>query len=276
MDALFRNFIKLLRDGVSTLLVPWLGIAAVDLGFVAITIGVVVATGAFEPGMGAGWLVQLIAFVQVIAILTLRVALLNTLRDLVFQGPGAVGSAGAVARSMMERLAPSLGITLVVGALVSIGMVLCIFPGVVALFFLAFAPYLVAARKLPVGEALRTSAQWASREWVLLLTALVVAVVAVSIMACTMGVAVELFTGAMASATGGYISTWVLNTVLGYLAFLWWGAVYVTAEGRQQVESLRETAPDQPYREPTDEELEYYDPSSDSPSDSDSGSGGEW
>ena len=250
--SLGNNFVRLGRDGVATLLGPWLAIALVDFGFVAISIGALLIAGSAEPTTGVGVFIQLLTIVQVVAVMTLRVALLNTLRDVALGGPTAVGNLGAVVNDVRRRLGASFVITVVVGLIVSIGMVLCILPGLVALFFLAFAPYLVVARDMAVMESLRESARWAAREWMLLLTALVVAVVAVAALMMAAGVASAVGLRPSTGIAVGLIGGWAVNTLVGYLAFLWWGAVYVTAESRQQIQSLRETAPRGPstYRAP--------------------------
>lgn len=243
IEALFKNFARLGRDGLTTLLVPWLAIAVIDFGFVAISIVIVLAAGSADPTTGAGLAVQIVGFVQALAVLSLRVALLKVLRDVAFDGPRVGPDYGGVARSIGKRLVPSFLITVVVGAIVAVGTALCVLPGLIALFFLAFAPYLVAATDSSIGGAIRESTRWAQREWVLLLTALVVGVIAVGIMACAAGVAGGLGARPAIAVPAGLIGGWVVNTIIGYVAFLWWGAVYVTAESRMQVESFRKTAP---------------------------------
>ena len=225
------------------LLVPWLGIALVDFGFVALGILVVLATAEAGPATTGGVMLQIVAAVQVVAIMTLRVSLLDTVRRVALDGPGSVGDAAEIARGMLQRLGPAFMVTVVVGLIVSIGLVLCILPGLVALFFFAFAPYLVVARNRRVMDALRESAKWATREWLLLLTALVVVVVAVGLWSVLAGLLAAVGFGATVGVPVGLIGSWVINTVVGYLAFLWWGAVYVTADSRRQVRSLRESRP---------------------------------
>lgn len=244
IEALLENFMRLGRDGMSVLLAPWLAIAVVDLGFVIGAGAVVVAANTADPGTAAGMTIQIIAGIQLLVVMGLRVALLNAVREVGLQGRGAMESLGAVLRDVLGRFVPSLGVMVVVGVVVGVGLFLCVIPGLVALFFLAFAPYLVAARRVPILESLAESVRWARKEWALLLSALVVAVIAAGFIGCAMGVAAgiapRMTTGVITGLAGG----WVLNTVLGYIAFLWWGAVYVTAESRQQVEYFEKTAPD--------------------------------
>lgn len=244
IEALFDNFMRLVRDGLSTLLVPWLGIAAIDFGFVALAVLSVVMAGTADPGTAGGTAVQAIGFVQAIAVLTLRVALLRTLRDVGLHGASAVGSPGAVFRDVARHIVPAFLITVVAGLVVGIGFVLCVLPGLVALFFLAFAPYLVVAQGESILDGMRRSAEWAWREWPLLLSAVVVAMIGGGLMACVMGAIGGLITGTVAAVPSALVGGWIVNTVVGYVAFLWWGAVYVTAESREQVETLQKTAPE--------------------------------
>lgn len=243
IEALFDNFVELIRDGSSALLGPWLAIALVDFGFVAIATLSVVAFGTAEAGTAGAMVVQIVGIVQGLAILTLRVALLNTLRDVAFGGPEAISSFGSVVRDIGDRLLSSFLIALALIIIVSVGFALCVLPGLVALFFLAFAPYLVAARGFGIGESLAESARWASRQWPLLLSAIAIAVIAGGLMACTMGVFSTVADPSIVAVPFGLVGGWLVNTIIGYLAFVWWGAVYVTAETTQQLETFRKTSP---------------------------------
>lgn len=243
LDALWDNFVRLGRDGVTTLLVPWMVIAFVDLVFVGISIAIYAAAGGARMGAGASIFTQLVTLLEVVVVMTLRVALLKVMRDVAFRGPVAVRTLQTVGLEMGRQLVPALAVTVVTGAAVAVGFALCVLPGVVALFFLAFAPYLVVARGLPLGEGLVESARWASRQWVLLLSALIIAVLAGGFMACTVGLVGSFGTGSALSAPAGMVAGWVANTVLGYIAYLWWGAVYVTADSAEQVTALKESAP---------------------------------
>ena len=243
IEALFQNFVRLGRDGMSSLLVPWLVIAGIDFGFVALSVISVWIAGTAGVGTAGGVAMQVFAVLQGIVVLTLRVALLKTLRDVALQGPSAVYNLGTVARDVGSRIVPSLLITLAVGAIVALGMLLCVLPGLVALFFLAFAPYLVAAQGMSVVNGLRRSATWAAREWPVLLSAIIVAVLAGGLMGCVMGLLGSVTARDVIAVPAGLFGGWIVNTLFGYLAFLWWGAVYVTAESRQQVETFHKTAP---------------------------------
>ncbi len=238
-----RNFVRLGRDGLAALLVPWLGIAVVDFGFVALAVAVTLIAANAGPGTTGGVLVQIIAVLQGIAIMTLRVALLKTLRDVGMQGPDVVGTAGAVARDIIDRIVPAFLITLVMGIIVTVGLALCVLPGLIALFIFAFAPYLVVARGRQIMDALRESVRWAGREWLLLLTALVVAIIAVGLWSILIGTITAIGVRPTVAVPVGMVVGWLGNTILGYLVFLWWGAVYITADSHHQVESLRKTAP---------------------------------
>lgn len=268
LDALWDNFVRLGRDGLATLLVPWLMIAFVDLVFVGIAIAIYAASGGAAMGTGASVFTQIVTALEVLVVMTLRVALLKVVRDVAFRGPVAVRNFQQVGLDMTRHLLPALGVTVVTGAIVSVGFAFCIFPGVLALFFLAFAPYLVVARGMGLADGLAESARWASRQWVLLLSALIVAVLASGFMACAMGLVGSFGPGSMLSAPAALVAGWVANTVLGYIAYLWWGAVYVTADSAEQVRALRESAP-RPVDMPST--YEYGGPDQSSSSD-----GGDW
>ena len=253
LEDLWGNFVRLWRDGLTTLLAPWLTIALADLLFVGFSIGVVLATGGAEAGRGAMGVVQFIGVIQVVVIMTLRVALLWTLREVGFRGPTAVRSLGEVGETIFQRIGSALAITVVMGVILSVGFMLCVIPGVVALFLLAFAPYLVVAKGMGVVESLAESARWAQRQWAVLLTALVVAVVAAGALACVVGVIGGLGGRGPVPIAMGLLGGWAVNTVLGYVAFLWWGSVYLSAEEREQVEALQSTAPPPPAAAPEEE-----------------------
>ena len=242
IQELVDTFRRLFRDGLSMLALPWLAIAAVDLVFVGISIAVILAVGA-EVGRGGYGLVQFIGIIQAIVVLTLRIALLSVLREMAFKGPTAVTSYSEVLRLSGHRLGASLGITVVFGIALTVGLALCVLPGLLVLFFFAFAPFLVAAKGLGVFESLGESARWAQREWALLVTAFAVAFVALAGLACVTGVITAIGGQTVLAITFGLAGGWVVNTILGYLAFLWWGSVYVIAEEREQLYNLEASKP---------------------------------
>ncbi|RAL24660.1 hypothetical protein DL240_00170 [Lujinxingia litoralis] len=242
IEELGQVFSRLVRMGWGTVLVPWLAIAAIDFLFVAASVALIWsygATDALAAGGGRGVWLQVLSGLEMAVVLTLRVALLNVLRDLVMVGPSAVGSLGRVFREMTRRLGPVFLVNVMVGAVVAVGLALCVLPGLVALYFLAFAPYLVAVGKAGPLSAWGESAAMARRHVGVLLTGFGVAVLFAGVMACGLGASAAMIQGS-AGVGGGLLVGWVLNTTLGYLAWLWWGAVYVTAEQRDQAARLRQ------------------------------------
>lgn len=244
MDELGENFSRLVRLGWGTVLVPWLAIAAVDFIFVAVSAALIWGQSGSEPlpaGGAQAVVLQTISAVEIAVVLTLRVLLFRALRDLAMLGPSSVMSLREVARGMLSRLVPTFLVNILVGAIVSIGLVLCVLPGLVAIYFLAFAPYLVAVGQSGVLDAITRSATMARRHVVLLLTGFAVAAVFAGVMGCSLGASAAVIQGT-AGVAGGLLVGWVLNTVLGYLAWLWWGAVYITAEQRDQAWRIRKSA----------------------------------
>jgi len=244
IDELGQNFSRLVRLGWGTVLIPWLVIAAVDLLFVLASVALIwgwSTTEALPAGGVEAVLLQGISALEIAVVLTLRVLLLKALRDLAMLGPSAVGSLGRVLKGILPRVGPTFLVSITVGAIVTVGLALCVLPGLVALYFLAFAPYLVAVGQSRVGESLVRSATMARRHVVLLLTGFAVAAVFAGVMGCSLGASAAMLQGS-AGVAGGLLVGWVLNTVLGYLAWLWWGAVYITAEQRDQAWRIRKSA----------------------------------
>ncbi|TXD39124.1 hypothetical protein FRC98_01600 [Lujinxingia vulgaris] len=244
MDELGQNFSRLVRLGWGTVLVPWLAIAAVDFVFVAVSAALIWGQQAGDPLPAGGMqaiLLQSISALEIAVVLTLRVLLFRVLRDLAMLGPSSVMSLRDVVRGMLARLGPTFLVNILVGAIVSVGLVLCVLPGLVAIYFLAFASYLVAVGQSGVLEALTRSATMARRHVAILLTGFAVAAVFAGVMGCSLGASAAVIQGS-AGVAGGLLVGWVMNTVLGYLAWLWWGAVYITAEQRDQAWRIRKSA----------------------------------
>ncbi|RDV39805.1 hypothetical protein DV096_04370 [Bradymonadaceae bacterium TMQ3] len=244
IDELGQNFSRLVRLGWGTVLVPWLAIAAIDFIFVAASAALIWGQEGSDPLPAGGpqaVILQSISAVEIAVVLTLRVLLFRALRDLAMLGPSSVMSLREVVRGMLSRVGPTFLVNILVGAIVSIGLALCVLPGLVALYFLAFAPYLVAVGQSGVLDALTRSATMARRHVALLLTGFAVAAVFAGMMGCSLGASAAVIQGS-AGVAGGLLVGWVLNTVLGYLAWLWWGAVYITAEQRDQAWRIRKSA----------------------------------
>jgi hypothetical protein len=239
----FETFRALLSQAPRAVLVPWILTALVDFVFVAASVLLVLLWGGTRPWermpTGVSAAIQIIAVTQVLIVYTLRVALFKTLRDVAYEGALAVGTPGRVFRDLSPRLVPVLLTNVVVFALIGVGFMLCVLPGLLAMFFLAFAPYLVAAHGHRLGDALQHSARIARHQWLLLLTALVVAIAAAMVFSCV-GLGTNL---ALAQPLGrfamglGMIGTWVVHTVVGFLAWMYWGAVYLTAESGEATQT---------------------------------------
>lgn len=60
-----------------------------------------------------------------------------------------------------ERLGPVIGTAIVVGLITAVGLVLCVIPGLFAIFLLQFAIFFVIDQRLSLGAALKASSQLA-------------------------------------------------------------------------------------------------------------------
>ncbi|MFU8804926.1 MAG: hypothetical protein ACNA8W_14020 [Bradymonadaceae bacterium] len=240
IQRFFEMFKLLLRRSPKSVLAPFVVTVVVDFVFVAASVMLIFIWGGPRPWermpAGVSGAVQVIGLVQVILVYTLRVALFKTLREVAHHGAESVGGIGEVFRDIGPRLVPVFLINLIVFALVAVGLMLCVIPGLVAIFFLAFAPYLVAARGLQLGDALQTSARIARHQWLLLVTAIAVAFAALLAMGCV-GLGGNLILiqplGRLAIPTG-MVGAWVMHAVVGFFAWIYWGAVYITAETAEE------------------------------------------
>lgn len=249
IQRFFETFKALLQRAPRALLIPWVVTMAVDFLFVAASVMLIFVFGGPRPWermpMGVSASVQIIGLAQVLIVYTLRVALLKTLRDVAYQGAESVGNVGQVFRDIGPRLLPVLLINLIVFGLVAVGLMLCVLPGLVAIFFLAFAPYLVAARGQTLGDALGNSARIARHQWLLLLTAIAVGIAGVMILGCVGlgGNLVLIQPLGRLAIPAGMLGAWIIHGVIGFLAWIYWGAVYLTAESGEEIEDFMRPEP---------------------------------
>ncbi len=232
--GLFDNFMTLLRRSTRTLVMPWLITAAFDLVFVVASILLAwVWSSPLDGGWGAMVVMRLVTALQFVVVYTMRIALYGPMRRVLFEGEKAYpGGWQEMFNEIMPRLLPVFIINVAVAAVVAVGLMLCAIPGVVAMFFLAFAPYLVAARKRSVGSAFTESFKLAVDHWAVLVTAIVVMIgVMVMLGGVTMGSFAVL--GAMmgrGAIVVGYLGMWVVNTVIGFFGWIYWGSLYSTVD----------------------------------------------
>lgn len=239
---LFDNFMILLKRSPRTLVVPWLITAVLDLAFVLASILLAwVWSSPMDGGWGTMVVMRLVTALQFVVVYTLRIALYGPLRRVLYEGETAYkGGWQEMFGSIVPRLVPVFVINLAVAAVVSVGLMMCAIPGVVAMFFLAFAPYLVAARNRSVGSAFTESFKLAVDHWAVLLTAVVVMIgVAVLLGTVTMG-GMAVFAGAMGrgSIVIGYLGMWVVHTIIGFFGWLYWGALYSTVDSQNRGRSI--------------------------------------
>lgn len=224
----------LLKRSPRTLVVPWLITTAFDLLFVLASIALAwVWTSSLEGGWIAMFVMRLVTVLQFVVVYTMRIALFGPMRRVLEEGEDAYPNGWReMFNEIVPRLLPVFIINVAVGAVIAVGLMLCAVPGVVAMFFLAFAPYLVAARNRSVGEAFTESFKLAVDHWAVLLTAVVVIIgVAILLGGVTMG-SMAVF-GAMmgrGAIVVGFLGMWVVNTVVGFLGWIYWGSLYTTVD----------------------------------------------
>lgn len=111
----------------------------------------------------------------------------------------------------------------------SLGMMCCLVPGLVAMFLLYLAPYLVATGE-SVGESLSLSSQLARKHWLVLVLVGVVGLVAGIGFLFVQSAALAFF-GSSLATTGiviGHIATWAFSSVVGYFLWLYTGSALAT------------------------------------------------
>lgn len=113
-----------------------------------------------------------------------------------------------------ERIGAVIGTSIVVGLIVSIGMALCIIPGLIAIFLLQFAVFFVVDKRVSLGEALSASSGLARVSVSNSLLTLVVsyAITYVGMLLCYVGLIATMPIGQLFYAhcfrrmTGGYVA----------------------------------------------------------------------
>ncbi|MBI2897623.1 MAG: hypothetical protein HYY06_28955 [Deltaproteobacteria bacterium] len=179
-----------------------------------------------------GSLTNLLRLVATVAIVSIRVGLSRPIRALLVEGPDAVKGAGPTLKMATQRFWPVLGTTLLVGLAIAVGLILCVLPGLAAMFLLMMAPYLVSACEADVGSAFKRSYTLATRNIGPFLGVIGIAVGGVLVL---LGVSVAM-NAVVVSMLGFAAVVFVQPVVLilgEALGFLWWllfGAAFVTAE----------------------------------------------
>ncbi|MGC4936193.1 hypothetical protein ACLQ3C_21220 [Gordonia sp. DT30] len=113
-----------------------------------------------------------------------------------------------------DRLGPVVGTAIVVGLITAVGLVLCIIPGLIAIFLLQFSIFFVIDRRLSLGAAMSASSQLARSSVSNSLLTLVVAYVLsyIGTILCYIGLIVTWPLGQLFYAhcyrrlTGGYVA----------------------------------------------------------------------
>lgn len=118
------------------------------------------ATGDFATMATLGLVSGLVRFVSafaIVAIVAIRIGLSRSIRAILVDGPDAVAGPSAAFADAKKGFWSIVGITLVCGVAIGVGMVLCILPGLAAMFLLLAAPYLVAVGASDFGSSFQRS-----------------------------------------------------------------------------------------------------------------------
>lgn len=244
VHAVNQRFMRLLNAENSPLTAVWGVVAGLSLLSTMVTAFVQVSTGApmlhelFDPdalmraseAQSGSNLIALIAYPLTLLICTVYYGSMRVIGEVDRRGGGvSFGEGGSL---ILERFIPTGIATLLFFLATFVGSMCCVVPGLVAMFFLYLAPYIVAARGESVGSAISQSTDWAKRHWVLLLMICGIAMVGGLGFVLIQTVALALFHGALGT-TGvylGYLATWCFAAVVGYFMWLYTGSVLVTID----------------------------------------------
>ncbi|HJK97031.1 MAG TPA: hypothetical protein RMF84_07400, partial [Polyangiaceae bacterium LLY-WYZ-14_1] len=126
--------------------------------------------------------------------------------------------------------------SLVYGVAVAVGMVLCIIPGLVAAFFLAFVPYLVSTQGLDIGASLTRSVELAQKHVVPLLIAVAIYVVVALGVIAAIAVLTFIANAALGPAAGAAFTSpvsFLISTIASYVGWLFFASALVTIDAAE-------------------------------------------
>ncbi len=204
----------------------------------AVTVGVLAATGSLQTYADAEWVNDILqrgstTLPSGILIATLLGLVVSTSGAPVvaglaaaFTGAQALGrdGRGAVGERLAGRWPVLLGTGVIVGVLVTAGLLVLVVPGVLAYLVLAFAGPVVVMERASVGESLRRSATLTRGHRGRILGAVAVTLVTGAVA----GAIVSSFAGAVVGGTGTVTTllvTQVVSVLVSGLAGAWTGAV---------------------------------------------------
>lgn len=181
-------------------------------------------------GQYCGSLMTLVAAVLVGA---LRVGIYRPIRRVMVEGPQAVAGPGDALKQAAQGYGMNIAAYLLVGVAMFFGVLACFVPVFVVMFFVAFVPYLVAAKGTDVIESFKLSTKYAMNQAPALLAALGLIVLLVVVFACCIGAGGNAAAVSMFGLTGSAVAL-PFMTILGeVVALFWWlflGATLVTLE----------------------------------------------
>jgi len=240
VGAIFEGFQLLLaraRPGLFGALGTLLGVAAL-LQLPQWVIGVI---GAASPDAALATLpvsvcVGCIGGIGSFAIGVVLTGLLRVARRLLLEGPGAAQPVGPTLREATRDWISLALASLVYGVAVAVGMVLCIIPGLVAAFFLAFVPYLVSTQGLDIGASLTRSVELAQKHVVPLLIAVAIYVVVALGVIAAIAVLTFIANAALGPAAGAAFTSpvsFLISTIASYVGWLFFASALVTIDAAE-------------------------------------------
>lgn len=243
VEAVNRRFMKLLEDS-GPLTKLWGMIATFNLGVAVLAAAIQIRTNApmlHELIMNPEVLNQygphnpmqsnyfgFVLYPLILLGMTLYYSSFNAFRQ-AEENPRGFNFADA-RRMTFSRFVPTALTTMAFFIASALGGACCVIPGLVAMYFLYFAPYLTAAEGRTPLQAIGESVSLSKRH-----SLLVFLLVAIALVITVGTMAIQFFSlstfHSMMGDTGilvGSVATWAMGSFVGYFAWLYTGSVFLT------------------------------------------------
>lgn len=211
------------------ILVAWVLVAVIQLGFVIVNVA---AMGILGAGSLPFILVSIPVWILIGVFLNaFRVSLYKPMRDVMTDGPQAYPDLASLKAPVMRNFLNVLLTNVLVGLVVGFGLVLCIIPGVIAAVLLAMAPY-YASTGTPAVDAMRESFETVQRHLGVVIMAFA-AVVGIAMLIGFMSMALGMGAGAIMGEyayIGSSFAEWLIQVAVGVVIWVIMGATYITID----------------------------------------------
>ncbi|MFB6346625.1 MAG: hypothetical protein ABEK50_12775 [bacterium] len=162
-------------------------------------------------------------------------SLLRPLKKIWLRDASERMTTGELLSDVKDRFFPAMGIMVLTMIIFMIGGCLCLLPGLLAMFFLSPAPYIVVEREAPIFGSLKISYQWAKNQWPVILILLIVTFsfgFCMGIVSGFMNLFLRMSLGSISvfivQGTAG-----VIGMTLGFALFLFYGSCLIEVERAQ-------------------------------------------